>query len=85
MVYSADGFPKTEAIAPQRRLASLLSNQRKEEYMEMCIFIMARISLVIVRSDTLLLRGASDKEAYILQRLDLADRAVMELILLWQD
>ena len=55
MVYSADGIPKTEDITEQRRLAPLLSNKLKREYLEMCGFVRARMSLAIVRSNILLL------------------------------
>ena len=65
MVQSADGIPGTEAVAAQQRLASLLSNKLKREYLDMCRFVRAQISLAIVRSNTLLLSGARDKEAHI--------------------
>ena len=65
MVYSADRIPVTEAVASQRCLASLLSNKLKREYSEMCGFIRARMSLVIVRYNTLILCGTRDKEMYI--------------------
>ena len=42
-------------------------------------FVRAVISLEIVRSNTLLLKGNRDKEAYICQRLDVVDEAVMAL------
>ena len=63
MVYSADGIHGTEAVAAHRRLAPLLSNKLKREYLEMCGFVRARMSLSIVISNTLLLHGARDKEA----------------------
>ena len=65
MVYSVDGFTGTGDVAAHRRLASLFSNKLKREYSEMCGFVRARMSLAIVISKTLLLRGARDKEAYI--------------------
>ena len=84
MVYSADGIPRTEAVAAQRRLASLFSNKLKQEYSDMCGFVRAWMSLSIVRSNTLLLRGARDKEAYIGQRPNLEDGAVMALLAPWR-
>ena len=77
MMYSADGIPGMEAIAAQQRLALLLSINLKREYSEMCGFIGDRMSLAIVRSNTLLLRGARYKEAYIQQIPNLEDGAVM--------
>ena len=38
------------------------------------------MSLAIVRSNTLLIRGARDKEVYILQIPDMADWAVMAFL-----
>ena len=38
------------------------------------------MSLAIVRSNTIILHGASDKEAYIRQRPNLEDGAVMALL-----
>ena len=55
MVYSADGIPRAEALAAQKRLAALLSYKLKREYSEMCGFVRARMSLAIVRSNSLLL------------------------------
>ena len=79
MVYSADGIPGAEALAAQKRLAALLSYKLNREYSEMCGFVRARMSLDIVRSNSLLLRRPRDKEARIQQQPDLTDGAVMEL------
>ena len=49
MVYSADGITGAEALAAQNRLAALLSYKLKREYPEMCGFVRARMSLMIVR------------------------------------
>ena len=58
-------------------MAKLLSYK---EYSEICGFVKARISLAIVRYYSLLLCGPCDKGARIRKRPDLADRAVMELL-----
>ena len=50
----------------------------------MCSFVKARMSLEIVRSNSLLLRGPRDKEACIRQRHELTDGAVMALLAPWQ-
>ena len=65
MVYSADGIPGAWALAAQNRLAALLSYKLKREYSEICGFVRARMSLAIVRSNSLLLRGPSNKGARI--------------------
>ena len=50
----------------------------------MCGFVQARVSLSIVRSNSLLLHGPSYKGARICQQLDLTDGAVMELLAPWR-
>ena len=84
MVYSAKGIPEAEALAAQKRLAALLSYKLKREYSKMCGFVRARMSLAIVRSNSLLLRGPRDKGAHIRQQLELTDGAVMPLLALWR-
>ena len=83
MVYSAEGIPGAEALAAQKRLAALLSYKLKQEYSEMCGFVWARMSLAIVRSNSLLLRVPCEKGVYIRQRPELIDGAVMALLELW--
>ena len=60
-VCSVDGIPRAEALAAQKRAVALLSYKLKREYSEMCGFVRARISLVIVRSNILLLCSLRDK------------------------
>ena len=73
MVYSTDGIPGAEALAVQKRLDALLSYKLKREYSEMCSFVRVRMSLAIVRYNSLLLRSPHDKGARIWQRPDLID------------
>ena len=84
MVYSADEIPGMEAVVAERRLALLVSNKLKQVYLEMCGFVRAHMSLAIVRSNILLLRGARDKETYIRQIPNLEDGAVMALLAPWR-
>ena len=84
MVYSTDGIPEAEALSPQKRLAALLSYKLKREYSEMCGFVRARMSLAIVRSNSLLLRGPHDKGARIRQQKEMTDGAVMALLAPWR-
>ena len=51
MVYSVDGIPGAEALATQKRLDTLLIYNLKQEYSEMCVFVRAKMSLAIVRSN----------------------------------
>ena len=75
MVYSTDGIPGAEALAAKKRLAALLSYNLKREYSEMCGFVRAMMSLVIVRPNSLLLRGPHDKGARIRHKPELTDGA----------
>ena len=57
MVYSVDGMAAKEARAAERRIAGLLSAKWQRQYSEMANFVRTRMSLSVVRSNTLLLRG----------------------------
>ena len=84
MFYSADRIIGAEALAAQKRLAALLSYKLRQEYSEMCGFVKARMSLEILRSNSLLLRGHQDKGARIRQQPELTYGAVMSLIAPWR-
>ena len=84
MLYSQDRIPGAKALAAQKILAALLSYKLKQEYSEMCGFLRASMSLAIVRSNGLLLRGPRDKESRILQQPELTDGAVMALLAPWR-
>ena len=83
MVNSADRIPGAEALDAQKRLATLLRYKLKREYSEMCGFVRARMSLVIMRFNSLLLRDPRDKGALIWKRSELTDGAVMALLATW--
>ena len=72
-----------KALAAQKRLAALLSYKLKQEYLEMCGFVNARMSLKIVRYNSLLLRVPHDKGARILKQPELTDGAVIALLDPW--
>ena len=80
MVYSADGIPRAEALAAQKRLGTLFSYKLKQEYSEMCGFVKASMSLAIARSNSLLLRVPREKGARIQQQPEMTDGAVMALL-----
>ena len=84
MVYSTDGIPGAKALAAQKRLAALLSYKLRRKYFEMCGFVQARMSLAIVRSNSLLLRGPHEKGARIWQRPEMTDGAVMAMLAPWR-
>ena len=73
-------MPGAEALAAKKRLALLLSYNLKQEYSEMCVFVRARMSLEIVRSNILLLRNPRDKGACIWKQPELTDGAVIALL-----
>ena len=61
LVYSVDGMACKEARAWEKRVASLLSTKYGREYSEMAGYVRARMSLAVVRQNTLLLRGARSR------------------------
>ena len=62
MVYSVEKIPGAEALAAQKGLAALISYNLKREYSEMCGFVRERMSLVIVRSNRLLICSPRGKK-----------------------
>ena len=84
MVYSAYGIPIAEALAVQKRLASLLSYKLRWEYSEMCGFVRESMSLAIVRSNSLLIRGPREIGACICQQPELTNKAVIALLASWR-
>ena len=78
-----DRIPGAEDLAAQKRLAALLSYKLKKEYSEMFGLVRARMSLAIVRYNSLLLRIPWEKEARIWQSPELMDGAVMALLAPW--
>ena len=84
MFYSANGISGLETLSAQKRLATLLRYKLKQVYYELCGFVRAIMSLVIVRSSSLLLHGTQDKEFHIRQRPELLDGAVKALIVPWR-
>ena len=61
MVYSVKEIPGAEALSAQKRWAALLNYKLKWEYSEMCGFARARMSLAIVKYNSLLLSIPQDK------------------------
>ena len=57
MVYYEDGIPIVENLLTHRILSTIFSFKMKQEYSEFCGFVQARMSLAMVRSKILLLRG----------------------------
>ena len=85
IVYSVDRVPRAEVLAAQKRLSVILSYKLKLEYSEMCGFVRARMSLAILRSNSLVLSVPHDKGARIRKQPELTDGAVMALLAPWHD
>jgi len=65
LVYSVDGLACKEARAFEKRVASLLSSKWERSYSEMAGFVKSRMSLAIIRSNTMLLRGARSSRRFV--------------------
>ena len=57
LVYSVDGLPCKEAQDAERRLGALLAKKWERSYSEMVGYVRTRMSLAVVRANTLMLRG----------------------------
>ena len=77
LVYSVDGMACKEARAWEKRIASLLANKHDRQYSEMVGFVRSRMSLAIIRSNTMLLRGARQGRAF---RPELDDSAAFDAL-----
>ena len=64
LVYSVDGMACKEALAFKKRVASLLASKWNRPYSEMVGFVRGRMSLAVIRSNTMLLRGARAGRAW---------------------
>ena len=84
MVYSADRITGAEALVSQKIFSALLRYNLKLEYSEICGFVRASMSLVIVRSNILILRGPRDKKGRIRKQPGITYGAVMALLAPWQ-
>ena len=84
MVYPADRITGAEALSTKKRLAALLGYKLNGGYLGMCGFVKARMSLAIVRSNSLLLCGPRDKGVCILEQPELKNGLVMEIIAPWR-
>ena len=58
LVFSVDGLMGKEAQAFLRRLAQLLSRKWEQPYSQVCGYVRARVSIVIVRATHLCIRGS---------------------------
>ena len=73
MVYSVDGMPGHQTNLAEKRMAALLASSLNREYSEMMFYVRARMTIAIVRCNTILLRATRVKAP---RKLKQADQAV---------
>ena len=64
LVYSVDGVPGREARSAERRIAAQLAEKWHRPYSQMVHYVRSRMSIAIVRSNTLLLRGSRNRKEH---------------------
>ena len=64
MVYSVDGLPGRRAKAAEKRLSAMLAAKWERPYSDVMNFVRVRMSLSVVRSNTLLLRTERVKSQF---------------------
>ena len=62
LAYSVDGMAGVEARAFKKHIASLLASKWGREYSKLVGFVCAKMAMAVVRSNTLMLRGARLKQ-----------------------
>jgi len=82
MVYSIDGLRGREAAFAEKKLASHLAERWKKDYSQMAYYVRVRMSLAVVRSNTLLLRGSRNRQR---RRPLMSDGSAMYDWLTWRD
>ena len=73
MVYSVDGMPGHQTNLAEKRMAALLASSLNREYSEMMFYVRARMTISIVRCNTILLRATRVKAP---RQLNQPDKAV---------
>jgi len=61
LVYSVDGIRGREAKSAERRLASALGEKWSRPYSYMVHYVKVRMSIAVVRANSLLIRGSRDR------------------------
>ena len=73
MVYSVDGMAGREAKNAEKRCAAYLAEKWERPYSQMVWYVRVRMSIMIVRANTLLLRGSRDRQSP--RKPQISDRA----------
>ena len=61
LVYSVEGIPGRDARGAEKNLARLLSHKWRRPYSQMVQYVRVRMSIAVVRSNSLLIRGSRNK------------------------
>ena len=64
LVFSVDGMAGAEAVAASKRLAGHLAESWGRQYSEVCGYVRSRLSVALVRTASMCLRGTRDPTAY---------------------
>jgi hypothetical protein len=60
MVYSVDGIAGCETRNAEKRQANHLTSKWNREYSQMVYYVRVRMAIVVVRANSLLIRGSRD-------------------------
>ena len=69
LCYTADGMAGREARNAERRLGMLLSEKWQRQHSQMVFFVRSRMSLALVRANSLLIRGSREKRTHRIRPL----------------
>ena len=58
MVYSVDGIAGRDTKRTKKYLTAVLASKWRKEYSEMVYYVRVRMALVVVRANSLLIRGS---------------------------
>ena len=83
MVYSVDGMAGREAKNAEKRCAAYLAEKWERPYSQMVWYVRVRMSIMIVRANTLLLRGSRDRQTP--RRPQISDQAAMYDWRTWEE
>jgi len=75
MVYSVDGIAGREARHAEKHLATMLAEKWKRPYPQMVCYVRTRMTLAVVKANSLLIRGSRDTHSR--RRPQVTDRAAM--------
>ena len=69
LVYSVDGIAGREARNAEKRIAALLAAKWRKQYSTMVQYVRVRMSLAVVRANSLLIRGCRERRGIVRPRI----------------